>query len=100
MEETNLYTARVQVVEAMEQGLPLARGRQARWARDSVNRRPIGCVSACGKRANQRCVRVGMDIPSNCEARRGSFWKRPAAKRLTRQATRSKRSLPSALAYK
>jgi hypothetical protein len=60
----------------------------------SANPRPIGFVSVCGKRASRPCAKAGMDTRSNCEERRGSFWKRPADRPLTHPVTRFRHSLP------
>jgi hypothetical protein len=95
MEESTFHLARVQVVEAMEQGLPGMRLQSGPGSR-SVNRRPIGYASGCIKRANKRCAKADMDTRSTCEGKCGTGWNRLASKLLIHQATRSKRSSPSA----
>jgi hypothetical protein len=91
MEESGLYTARMRVVEVMERRMPGTRPPNSLGFR-SVNQRPIGFVSACGKRANKRCVKAGRDARPTCEVRSESFWNRAADKPLTRPAVRFKHS--------
>jgi hypothetical protein len=89
IKESKLYMARVQVVEAMEQGLL--------W-HEAAKRAglPISQLTTYRLRqrmweADEQAMREGRHgHPSNCEVRCGRFWKRHVGKLLTRQVTRSK----------
>jgi hypothetical protein len=99
MEESKLYTARVQVVEAMEQGLPWHEAAKRAGLQISQST-AYGFVSGCVKGASKRCVKADMDILSNCEARSASGWNRPVDRLLLPRATRSKRSLPNSFPFR
>ena len=91
MAESKLYRARVQMVEAMEQGLP--------WD-EAAKQVELQISQSTAYRLRQRmrqggswrCRKAGMDTQSNSEARSDSGWKRRADRLLTRRATRSRRS--------
>ena len=72
MEESKLYTARVQVVEAMEQGLSwheAAKQAGLQISQSTAYRLRQRCV----EEASRRCRKGGMDIRRKCEARCASF---------------------------
>ncbi len=94
MEETNLYAARVQVVEAMEQGLPWHEAaKQAGHETQSINSLSAPPADASRREAGGT-RKGGMDIQPNCAAKCASFWKRRAGRLLKRQATKSRRGFP------
>src|SRR6266567_9126934 len=94
METTHLFPARVQVVEAMEQGLP--------W-HEAAKRAGLQISQSTAYRLRQRVRKAGE--PALREGRHGhpiklrgevrKFLEETCPKRLTHQATRSKRSSPS-----
>jgi hypothetical protein len=86
MEAGKLYTARVQVVDAMEQGFPGRRRLNSLRCR-SVNQQPIGFVSGCAKEKSQHCRKAGIGTQPNYEARSESGWKRLADRLLKRRVT-------------
>jgi len=100
MEESKLYTARVQVVEAMERGIPWHEAAKLAPGFRSANPPPIGFVSACAKQERWHCVRADMDILSNCEAKCGSFWNGPVGWLLLPRATRFKGCWPTTFPFR
>ena len=96
MEETNLYKARVQVVEAMEQGFP--------W-HEATKRAGLQISQSTAYRLRQRMRQGGEQAlhegrhgtQLSCEARCARFWKRPVGKLPIPPVTRSKPNLPSSL---
>lgn len=100
MEENQRYTARMQVVEAMEQGFS--------W-HEAAKGAGLQISQSTAYRLRQR-MRQGGELALR-EGRHGhpiklrgvkcgNFWNRPVSKLLIRQATRSKRNSPSVLVYK
>ena len=96
MEETKLYTARVQVVEAMEQGLP--------W-HEAAKRAGLQISQSTAYRLRQRMRQGGEQAlregrhghPAKLRGEVRKWWKKSADKLLTRRAMRSKRNWLSGL---
>ena len=95
MEKTKLYGARMQVVKAMEQGLPWHEA--AKRAGLEISQSTAYRHSPRMRQEGEQALREGRHghTLSNCKAKHARFWNRPVGRLLLPRATRSKSSLPN-----